>query len=135
MDAALLQHNYKWGIEFKLPLFLREGRGAYRQTKLKIKETGLQLINKRWQIENKIRSYYNENKVLLQQLKTVESLYNNYFSLLRNEELKFNQGESSLFLVNNRETKVLELLQNQVELRLKYFKSRYAIEWSAGLLR
>lgn len=134
LDAALLQNNYKWGIEFKLPLFLREGRGAYRQAKLKIKETDLQLINKRWQIENKIRSYYNENILLMQQLQTTQNIYNNYFSLLRNEELKFSQGESSLFLVNSREIKVLEMLQKQVELRFKYFKSRYAIEWSAGLL-
>ncbi|MEP7111353.1 MAG: TolC family protein [Ferruginibacter sp.] len=135
LDAALLQNNYKWGIEFKLPLFLREGRGAYRQAKMKIRETDLQLIYKRWQIENKIRSYYNENFLLLQQLQTAQSIYNNYYSLLRNEELKFTQGESSLFLVNSRETKVLELLQKQVELRFKYFKSGYAIEWSAGLLR
>ena len=135
LDAALLQNNYKWGIEFKLPLFLREGRGAYRLAKLKINETDLQLINKRWQIENKIRTYYNENMLLMQQLQTAQSIYNNYSSLLRNEELKFNQGESSLFLINSRETKVLELLQKQVELRIKYFKSRYAIQWSAGLLR
>ena len=95
----------------------------------------MQLINKRWQIENKIRTYYNENILLMQQLQTAQSIYNNYSSLLRNEELKFNQGESSLFLINSRETKVLELLQKQVELRIKYFKSRYAIQWSAGLLR
>ena len=135
VDALLLQNNYKWGIQFKLPLFLREGRGEYRKTQLKIKETDLEFTRKRWQIENKIRSYYNENILLQQQLQTTQSMYNNYFSLLRNEELKFNQGESSLFLINTRETKVLELLQKQVELRIKYFKSRYAIEWAAGLLR
>lgn len=134
-DAALLQNNYKWGVEFKLPLFLRQGRGAYRQAKLKITETNLQLVNKRWQIENKIRSYYNENEILQQQLETAQSMYNNYYTLLRNEELKFNQGESSLFLVNSRETKVLDLLEKQIELRIKYFKSKYAIEWAAGLLR
>ncbi len=57
-DAALLQNNYKWGIEFKLPLFLREGRGDYRKAQLNIIETDLELASKRWQIENKIRSYY-----------------------------------------------------------------------------
>ncbi len=134
-DALLLQNNYKWGVQFKLPLFLREGRGEYRKTQLKIKETDLEFTRKRWQIENKIRSYYNENILLQQQLQTIQSMYNNYSSLLRNEELKFDQGESSLFLINARETKVLELLQKQVELRVKYFKSRYAIEWAAGLLR
>lgn len=135
LDATLLQNNYKWGIDFKLPLFLREGRGAYRQAKLKIKETDLQFIDKRWQVENKIRTYYNENILLTEQLQTAQNIYKNYYSLLRNEELKFNQGESSLFLVNSREIKVLELLEKQVELRFKYFKSWYAIEWSAGLLR
>jgi len=135
VDAALLQNNYKWGIEFKLPLFLREGRGAYRQAKLKIRDTDLELINKRWQIQNKIRTYYNENILLMEQLQTAQIMYNNYSLLLRNEELKFDQGESSLFLVNSREIKVLELLQKQVELRFKYLKSTYAIEWSAGLLR
>ncbi len=134
-DALLLQNNYKWGLQFKLPLFLREGRGEYRKAQLKIKETDLELVKKRWQIENKIRSYFNENILLQQQLQTAQSMYSNYSSLLRNEELKFNQGESSLFLINTRETKVLELLQKQVELRVKYFKSRYAIEWAAGLLR
>ncbi len=134
-DAALLQNNYKWGIEFKLPLFLREGRGDYRKTQLMIKETDLELERKRWQIENKIRSYYNENILLQQQLQTAQSIYNNYYLLLRNEELKFNQGESSLFLVNSRETKVLELHQKQIELRIKYLKSGYAIQWAAGLLQ
>lgn len=134
IDAALLQNNYKWGIQFKLPLFLREGRGEYLKTKLKIKETDLELASKRWQIENKIRSYYNENNLLQQQLQTAQSMYNNYSSLLRNEELKFNQGESSLFLINSRETKVLELLQKQIELRIKFIKSQYAIQWVAGSL-
>ena len=134
-DALLLQNNYKWGIQFKLPIFLREGRGEYRKTQLKIKETDLEFSRKRWQIENKIRSYYNENMLLQQQLQTAQEIYKNYFALLRNEELKFTQGESSLFLINTRETKVLELLQKQVELRVKYLKSRYAIEWAAGLLR
>lgn len=134
IDAALLQNNYKWGIEFKMPLFLRQGRGEYIQTQLKIKEAALELAGKRWQTENKIRSYYNENTLLQQQLQTSQSMYNNYSLLLRNEELKFNQGESSLFLINSRETKVLELLQKQTELRIKYFTSLYAIEWAAGVL-
>lgn len=134
-DALLLQNNYKWGIQIKLPIFLREGRGEYRKTQLKIKETDLEFSRKRWQIENKIRSYYNENMLVQQQLQTAQEIYKNYFALLRNEELKFTQGESSLFLINTRETKVLELLQKQVELRVKYLKSRYAIEWAAGLLR
>jgi len=134
-NGAYLQNNYKWGINFKVPLFLRQARGDYANAQLKIKETSLELIRKQWQVENKIRSYYNENTLIQQQLVKVQNIYQNYFYLLRNEELKFKQGESSLFLINTREMKVLDILQKELELRVKYFKSKYAIEWAAGLLR
>ncbi len=134
LDAALLQNNYKWGISFKMPLFLRESKGAYQQTKLKIKDNTLALAEKQRQIANKIRSYYNENYTLRQQLTTTQQLLFNYQQLLRSEELKLRQGESSLFLVNTREAKLLELQLKQVELRVKYIKSFYAISWAAGVL-
>ncbi len=135
VDAAFLQNNYKFGVDFKMPLFLREGRGEYKKTQLKIKETNFELSNKRWETENKIRYYFNENTLLSQQITTVQNMYKNYSLLLKNEELRFSQGESSLFLVNTRENKVIESLQKMVELRIKYFKAKYATEWAAGLLR
>ena len=91
--------------------------------------------NKKWQITTKIRSYYNEFKLLQDQLEIAEKMYNNYIMLLHNEELKFSQGESSLFLINSRETKVVEIVQKQIETRFKYLKSAYAIQWAAGILK
>ena len=134
LNNNLLENNYKWGVDFKLPLFLREGRGEYKKTKLKIVETNLELNTKRWEIENKIRNYFNEASLLQVQINTIQSAYNNYNTLLKAEVLRFNNGESSLFLVNNREIKVIETLQKQVELRVKYFKAKYAIDWAAGIL-
>lgn len=132
VNGAMLENNYKWGIELKMPLLLREGRGDYKKAKLKIQETNLQLENKRWQLTNKIRSYYNEYVMLQQQLHTTAAMYHNYHALLRNEELKFSQGESSLFVINSRESKLIELLQKQTELRVKYLKAAYAVSWAAG---
>jgi outer membrane protein TolC len=134
-NAALLENNYKWGIDFKLPLFLREGRGEYKKAKLKITETNLQLNAKRWEVENKIRTYFTEANLLQQQLSIINSAYNNYNTLLKTEVLKFKNGESSLFVINSRENKLIETLQKQIELRIKYFKAVYAVEWAAGLLR
>ena len=37
-----------------------------------------------------------------------ESLIENYKRLLKAEEIKFSNGESSLFLINSRENKLLE---------------------------
>lgn len=135
VNPAFIENNYKWGVEFKIPLFLREARGDYKKTQLKIKETNLDLLYKRQQTENKIRTYLNEYNALQQQLQTVQSMYSNYQSLLNNEELKFSQGESSLFLVNSREVKLIEILQKQIELTVKYYKAKYAVEWAMGILK
>ena len=69
------------------------------------------------------------------QLQIMQSMFSNYTSLLRQEELKFKNGESSLFVVNGRENKVIETAQKLVELRIKYQKSYYAVQWAGGLLR
>lgn len=131
----LLQNNYKWGIDFKVPIFLREGRGDYRKAKLKIQETNLEFDNKKWQVITKTRNYYNETLQYQNQLQQNESLLRGFTTLLRNEELRFTYGESALFLVNSRENKVIETTEKMMELRIKYYKAKYAIQWAAGLLR
>lgn len=131
----LLQNNYKWGIDFKVPIFLREGRGDYRKAKLKIQETNYAFDNKKWQVITKTRNYYNETLQYQNQLQQNENLLRGFSTLLRNEELRFTYGESSMFLVNSRENKVMETAEKMTELRIKYFKSKYAIQWAAGLLR
>ena len=129
-----MENNYKWGIDFRIPLFLREARGDYKKAQLKIKETNFELLNKRQETENKIRSYFMEFYALVAQQQTAQNMYKNYQSLLRTEELKFAQGESSLFIVNTRETKLIEILQKQIDLTFKAYKAKYAMEWAAGLL-
>jgi outer membrane protein TolC len=135
IDGNFLQNNYKWGIDVKLPLFLREGRGDYNKSKLKIQETNLEFNAKKWETENKIRNYYNEANLLQVQIKSVQSAYNGYQTLFKAENLKFYNGESSLFLVNSRESKLIETAEKLVNLRVKYFKAKYAAEWAAGLLK
>jgi outer membrane protein TolC len=134
ISTSFIQNNYAWGIDVKMPLFLREARGEYKKAQLKIQETNLELLNKRQQTDNKIRSYVNEFTTLGSQLQTAQSMYKNYQLLLRSEELKFMQGESSLFLVNSRETKVIEILQKQIDLATKMYKAKYAAELAAGVM-
>ena len=135
ISANFMENNYKWGIDFRIPLFLREARGDYKKAQLKIKETNFELMNKRQETENKIRSYFMEFYALVAQQQTAQNMYKNYQSLLRTEELKFAQGESSLFIVNTRETKLIEILQKQIDLTFKAYKAKYAMEWAAGLLK
>ena len=55
--------------------------------------------------------------------------------MLKAEESKFSIGESSMFLVNSREIKLLETQQKLAELKTKFFKSLLGVQWAAGQLR
>lgn len=132
--TPLLENNYQYGISFSMPLRLSQGRGDYRQTRLKITETKLDRSLKEQEVQNKIMAGLNELTVLKQQLELLENNYRNYQALLRGEEARFFNGESSLFLVNSRETKVLEAASKLAETKAKYFKTIYKVQWAAGLL-
>jgi len=134
-NPAFYQNNNKFGIDFGLPLRFSEGRGAYKIAKLKIQETSLDLSLVQQEIENKIRFYYNEVLGLQKQIGIYEQAFRNYQSLLRGEEIRFREGESTLFLLNTRENKVLEALQKLTELRAKFYKAEVALQWAAGQLR
>ncbi|OYW17633.1 MAG: hypothetical protein B7Z54_07725, partial [Sphingobacteriales bacterium 12-47-4] len=108
--GPLFENSFQYGLTLGIPLRLSEGRGEYRKAKLKIDETRWQQDQKELEIGNKIRSYYNEWKTLQQQIRIQEQAYRNYLALQRAEELRFESGESSLFLVNTRENKTLEAL-------------------------
>jgi outer membrane protein TolC len=135
VGGTLFQNNYYWGVDVKIPLFLREGRGDYQKAKLKLQETNYELSAKRWEIENKIKTYYTETNLLQKQILVTQNAFNGFNALLRAESLRFQNGESSLFLINTRENKVLETAEKLIGLRIKYLKANYATEWAAGVLR
>jgi outer membrane protein TolC len=101
---------------------------------LKITETKLQQYQKIQQLENKIKSYYNELAALKTQVSLYEKAVQNYNTLLKGEETRLLNGESSLFLVNNRESKTLEALQKLTELKVKYFQANSLLLGTAGML-
>ena len=109
--GPLFENNYQYGLSFGIPLRLSIGRGEYRKAKLKITETQLLQNQKQWQVENKVKSYFNELVTLKSQVALQEKAYNNFIILQRGEEIRFLAGESSLFLINARENKALEALQ------------------------
>ena len=132
--GPLFENNFQYGFSFGIPLRLSQGRGEYRKAKLKITETQLQQSQKQWQVENKVKSYYNELITLKSQVALQEKALKNFQILQRGEEIRFQAGESSLFLVNARENRTLEALQKLQELKAKYYKTENVLQWAAGLL-
>jgi outer membrane protein TolC len=131
-NTALYQNNYKAGLQFGLPLFLRQARGELKQAKIKIEQQDLEIGQTRLEIENKIKTYYAALSALRNQYKINQKSVDNTKRLLDVELERFDIGESSLFLVNNREIKYIEVVLKGYELKTKFFKTLVALNWAKG---
>ncbi|MEI6950544.1 TolC family protein [Paraflavisolibacter sp. H34] len=131
-QSPWLESNYRYGLSVSLPLRLSEGRGEYRKAGIKLVLARLEQQNKRAGIHNKVKQYHNEWLQLLRQHRLQEEGIALYATLLRGEELKFRNGESSLFLLNAREQKLLEAEQKRIELQAKSGKVLAGLYAAAG---
>lgn len=132
--AALFENNFQYGLKVTVPLRFSQGRGEYKEAGLKIEETRLDQNQTRQKIQVKIKSYYNELMTIKSQTALQTNNYQNYQQLVKAEETRFLNGESSLFLINSRENKALDALEKLVGLKVNFYKTIYALQWSAGLL-
>ena len=132
--AGFSTENYKWGVDFSFPIFIRKQRGDLQLTNFDIAETSFGEQQKSLEISNKIRSYYNEQLTLKSQVDLYSSAVENYSRLLAGERQKFFSGESSLFLINSREVSLITAQLKWIELVTKYNKAQNGLMWAAGLL-
>lgn len=135
VSLPMLENNYKLGIDFSVPLFLRDARGAYQSTHLKRQENVLEHDRISLQIQNKVSAYYNEVVQLGKQLNLFERMLENNVKMFQGEKIRFEAGESTLFLLNTRENKVLETSLKLTELHAKRQKSYAGLLWAAGVLQ
>ncbi|WP_027065859.1 TolC family protein [Maribacter sp. Hel_I_7] len=116
--------NYKGGLNFELPLFLRKERGDLKLAKLKLKDAQYEFDNAEVQIQNKITAIYNELDSFENQNVLIDDIVASYEALLAAEERKFTFGESSLFLINSRESKLIDAVLKQNQVENKYFTAK-----------
>jgi outer membrane protein TolC len=112
-------NNYKWGAEFSMPLFLREARGDLKVQRIKIEENNLNIEWKRNQLEQKTLALENAYTNTLSQKELAESNTGLYKRLLQAENSKLFNGESTLFIVNQRENTYFENAIKALELDRK----------------
>ena len=119
----LFGDNYKYGLSFSMPLINRTALGAYTGARLKISAIQLERDNNEVLISNKIRYYDAEMQNLLQQIQVMETALDRNRQLAEAESLKLRIGESTVFLTNSREMKLLESSRKVLELTTKLGKS------------
>jgi outer membrane protein TolC len=132
LENGYFLSNYKAGFQFEMPLFLRKERGKYQSAGIKLNLAELELINTRRLVETEVLTRYNE-------LKNLEDLLNNqqislelFRLLVLGEQDRFRNGESSVFIINARETKLVEAGLKLAEFESKYAKAIAYLYWASG---
>ena len=115
--------NFKIGVNFSYPLFLRKERGGLQMAKFKIQDAQFALDLERVQLKNKIVSQQIEINSLVKQRKLISALVKDYDAMLTSEERLFTFGESSLFLINSRENNLVGSQLSELNMENRYFTS------------
>jgi outer membrane protein len=124
--------NHKIGVDLLFPLFLRKERGKLRQVQVKGQQLALDRQQAVRDIQNDVLSARNELLTLRQQIQVQEQAVANQRKLVQAEQQRFTLGESSLFLVNTRESKLIDLGVKLEELRTKHQKAIAGLWYAAG---
>ena len=133
LGQKFLRDNYKFGVDFSMPLFLRKERGKLELIKIKQLQNDLERKLLAREILNDVNAAYNDVKNMELQLFVQQRAVSNQEILVRAETQKFEMGESSLFLVNAREAKLNELRVKAESIKAKYEKSKATLLFAAGL--
>nr|WP_228063898.1 TolC family protein [Flavobacterium proteolyticum] len=115
--------DYKIGVNFSFPLFLRKERAGVKLATIKIQDTEFGLQFERKSLENKIKSQQQEIASLEKQREYIRKLIQDYNTLLNAEDRLFEMGESSLFVINSRENTLVSSQINEIALENRYLNT------------
>ena len=121
---SLVTDNFKGGVSFQVPLFLRKERGELKLAKFKLMDAEYERDNAQVEIQNKIIAIYRELDSYVVQNQLIADIVKDYGTLLVAEERKLSFGESSLFLINSRESKLIDAYLKQNEMQNKFSQTK-----------
>ncbi len=111
--------DYKWGLDFAMPLLLRKERGQLRMAKLALRDAQFGLSGKTAVLDFKARAAINTWATTLEQSNLFGRTVRDYSSLLDAEQRMFEAGESSIFMVNSRQNSYISAQVKYLELLTK----------------
>ena len=126
-------NSYTLGLDFEFPLLNRKFRAQKKLYDFQIKNYEFKITEEERSIRILLQQLSLGRLNLNTQLVNVQTSLDGYDRLLNAERIKLSNGESNLFIVNQREIKFLELQLKRVDVRTKLAKNQ--IENYFGLYR
>lgn len=125
--------DYKFGLDFSVPLFLRKERAKLAQTKLKITTMEYERVLTERQIINNLQATYNSLVTTAAVTANQREMVNNFERLLQAELLNLQLGESDLFKINLQLEYLLRTQSKWLKLLSDYSKQKAMLYWAAGV--
>lgn len=125
LPAWNFAENQKWNGYLYIPLFLRKERAKIQLNKIKETEKDLDIQQKIRELELKLKAMKEQYLQLINQNNIFLLALKNSIILRDAEKTKFNNGESSVFLINVRENNLLDMnvryFENEMRIQKFYF--------------
>lgn len=118
---------YKSGLNISFPLFLRKERAELKLAKLKLLNTELEMKSTLISLKNKISAITQELDSYILQNNYTNTIVEDYGTMLNAEERKLFLGESSLFLVNSRESKLIDAKLKAIEIENDFLSTKASL--------
>ena len=124
LNWAIDPDNSSTQFKLSLPLFLRKERANFKLARIQLQDIELERKQVETLLSNKIQALANQTLLLEEQWNIAQRMVLDYQALFSGEQQKFEAGESSLFLVNARESKLIEGLLKAIELNTQQQKAQ-----------
>jgi outer membrane protein TolC len=124
--------DYKIGLNFSMPLFLRKERASLKLAQLKIDDSKYSIQFESLQLQNKVKAQEKEIASLKKQLELANGLVNDFDKMLKAEDRLFEIGESSLFVINTRENALVSAQINTISAENKLYNALIGMFQSIG---
>lgn len=125
--------NYKLGLDFSFPLFIRKERAKLEQTKIKLSTTRFEQTLTERQVLNQIDVSFNTLVYTRNMINQLSAMVNNYERILQAEFLNLANGESDLFKINVQQEKLIQAQTKYLKMLSEFEKNRAVLYWAAGI--
>lgn len=136
-NMAFNNNNFTFGVTAAFPLFLRNARGNLKFTKTLIQQVDFQLDQTKATVLARFDAAYNNFVTFASLSDRQKKQVDDLFFLLNAEQEKFLNGESSVFLINARETnlvnarvQLINLLTNEAFSYALFFQASGNFGWN-----
>jgi outer membrane protein TolC len=131
--AIELTRDYKLGVDFSMPIFLRKERSKLALTDLKITSTEFEQRLAEREIINEINTTFNQISNTSLMIEQQAEMVNLYGQLLSGEMMNLEHGESDLFKISLQQEKLIQSQIKLLKLQVEQQKAKASLYWAAGV--